>query len=119
MAVPPSLRVSVGCRPTTVTASLMLRVSVTVLPGTSRPLDGDSETAVTEGRRGVDLRAALGQAGEREVGGIAGAVGDGRGVEIDRGGGESGGVLPGGHGVAEGQRIGAGAAAYRWRCRRR
>ena len=36
-------------------------------------------------RRGVDLRAALGQAGEREVGGIAGAVGDGRAVEIDGG----------------------------------
>ena len=29
-------------------------------------------------RRGVDLRAGLGQAGQREVGGIAGAVGDGR-----------------------------------------
>ena len=59
---------------------------------------------------GVDLRAALGEAGEREVGGIAGAVGDGCGVEIDGGGGERGGVLSGGHGVAEGERIGAGAA---------
>ena len=27
---------------------------------------------------GVDLRAGLGQAGQRQVGGIAGAVGDGR-----------------------------------------
>ena len=59
---------------------------------------------------GVDLRAALGQAGEREVGGIAGAVRDGGGVEIDGGGGKGGGVLPGADSVAEGQRIGAGAA---------
>ena len=62
---------------------------------------------------------SLGQAGEREVGGIAGAVGDGCRVEIDGGGGEGRGVLPGGDGVAEGERIGAGAAGYRWRCRRR
>ena len=48
------------------------------------------------GRRdGVDLRAALGQAGEREIGGVAGAVGDGRRVEIDGGGGKRRGVLPG------------------------
>ena len=46
-------------------------------------------------RRGIDLRTALGQAGERQIGGIAGTVGDGGGVEIDRGGGESGGVLSG------------------------
>ena len=59
---------------------------------------------------GVDLRAALGQAGEGEIGGIAGTIDDGRGVEIDGGGGQARGVLPGGHGVAEGQRIGAGAA---------
>ena len=62
-------------------------------------------------RYGVDLRAALGQAGEREIGGITGAVGDGRRVEIDGGGGEGRGVLPGADGVAEGERIGAGAAA--------
>ena len=66
----------------------MASVSVTVLPGPQRPPEGDAETAVTDGDCGVDLRAALGQAGEREVGGIAGAVGDGRGVEIDGGGGE-------------------------------
>ena len=45
---------------------------------------------------GVDLRAALGETREREVGGIAGAVGDGCGVEIDGGGGERRGVLAGG-----------------------
>ena len=39
---------------------------------------------------GIDLRAGLGQAGERQIGGIAGAVGDGGGVEIDRGGGQRG-----------------------------
>ena len=43
-----------------------------------------------DGRRhGVDLRAALGQAGEREIGGIAGAVGDGCRVEIDGSGGQA------------------------------
>ena len=62
-------------------------------------------------RSGIDLRAALGQAGQRQVGGIAGPVGDGRGIEIDRGGGQGGRVLPGADGVAEGQRVGAGAAA--------
>ena len=64
------------------------------------------------GRRdGIDLRSALGQAGEREIGGVAGAVGDGRRVEIDGSGGEGRGVLSGADGVAEGQRIGAGATA--------
>ena len=110
MAVPPSLRVSVGVPPATVTASLRLSVSVTVLPALRSPLAGDSVKRRDGRRCGVDLRAALGQAGEREVGGIAGAVGDGRGVEIDGGGGEGRGVLPGGDGVAEGQRIAAGAA---------
>ena len=62
-------------------------------------------------RRGVDLRAALGQAGERQIGGIAGTVGDGGGVEIDRGRRQPGRVLPGAHGVAEGQRRAAGTAA--------
>ena len=59
---------------------------------------------------GVDLRAALGQAGEREIGGIAGAVVDGGGVEIDGGGGEAEVFWPAADGVAEGERIGAGAA---------
>ena len=42
MAVPPSLRVSVGVPPATVTASLRLSVSVTVLPALRSPLEGDS-----------------------------------------------------------------------------
>ena len=63
------------------------------------------------GRRGgVDLRAGLGQAAQRQVGGIARAVSDRRRVEIDRGRREAGRVLPGRHRVAEGQRTGAGAA---------
>ena len=36
-------------------------------------------------RRGIDLRAGLGQAGQRRVGGVAAAVRDGRPVEIERG----------------------------------
>ena len=86
MAVPPSLRVSVGVPPATVTASLRLSVRVTVLPASRSPLDGRLGQRRYRRRRGVDLRAGLGQAGERQVGGIAGAVGDGGGVEIDRGG---------------------------------
>ena len=110
MAVPPSLRVSVGVPPATVTASLRFSVRVTVLPALRSPLAGDSTSEEIVGVDGVDLRAALGQAGEREIGGIAGAVGDGRGVEIDRGGGEGRRCSVRRHGVAEGQRIGAGAA---------
>ena len=56
------------------------------------------------------MRSALGQAGEREVGGIAGAVGDGRRVEIDGSRGEGRRILAGADGVAEGQRVGAGAS---------
>ena len=48
MAVPPSLRVSVGV-PATATASLRLSVSVIVFPGSSAPLDGEAATPVTEG----------------------------------------------------------------------
>ena len=77
MAVPPSLRVSVGVPPATVTASFRLRVNVTVLPALRSPLAGDLRQRDDGRRCGVDLRAALGQAGEREIGGIAGAVGDG------------------------------------------
>ena len=62
------------------------------------------------GDRGVDLRAGLGQAGERQAGGVAGAVSDGCRVEVDRGHRQGGGVLPGRDRVAEGQRHGAGAA---------
>ena len=60
-------------------------------------------------RRGVDLRAGLGQAAQRQVGGIAGTVGNRGAVEIDRRCRQCSGVLPGRHRVAEGQRI-AGAA---------
>ena len=65
-----------------------------------------------DGRRGgVDLRAALGQAGQRQAGGVAGAVGDrDAGRQVERGGGEGGRVLAGRHGGIEGQRIGARAA---------
>ena len=84
---------------------------MTVLPASRSPLARRLQHIDADHRRGgVDLRAALSQAGERQVGGIAGAVGDGRRVEIDRGRGESGRVLPGADRVAEGQRIGAGAA---------
>ena len=96
--------------PATVTASLRLRVKVTVLPALRSPVAGDLGQRRDGRCYGVDLRAALGETGEREIGGIAGAVGDGRGVEIDGGGGERRGVLAGGHGVAEGERIAAGAA---------
>ena len=54
------------------------------------------------GRSGSGRRAT--------VGGIAGAIRDGRAVEIDRGHRQVGGVLTGRHRVAEGQRTGAGAA---------
>ena len=61
--------------------------------------------------RGVDLQRA-GRVGHRagEIGGIAGAVRDGRPVEIERRHRQVGGVLRRRHRVAEGQRIGAGAA---------
>ena len=63
-----------------------------------------------DGRRdGIDLRSALGQAREREIGGVACTISDARRVEIDGSGGEGRGVLPGADGVAEGERIGAGA----------
>ena len=50
---------------------------MTVLPALRSPLDGDLGQRRDGRRYGIDLRAALGQAGEREIGGIAGAVGDG------------------------------------------
>ena len=82
------------------------------LAGIESPLDGDRRPSDDDRRRrGVDLRAGLGQAGERQIGGIAGAVGDGGAVEIDRRHRQVGGVLTGRNRVAEGQRAGAGAAA--------
>ena len=77
-------------------------------------------------RRGVDLQGA-GRVGHRagEIGGIAGAVRDGRRTEIDRRHRQVGGVLPGRHRVAEGQRarsraacIGRGAAVVERQRRR-
>ena len=76
-------------------------------------------TVVARGRRhrryrrrcGVDLRPGLGQAGERQAGGIAGAVLDGPAVEVDRRRRQRRSVLTGANRVAEGQRIGARAAA--------
>ena len=86
--------------------------------GLSSAAQGNAVVAVDgvvgdDWRRGcsrIDLRANLGEAGERQVDGIAGAVGDGGRVEIDRSGGEGGGVLSGADGVAEGQSAAAGAA---------
>ena len=97
--------------PATVTASLRLSVIGDGLAGVEVAARGRLHQRRYRRRRGVDLRAALGQAGERQVGGIAGAIGDGGRVEIDRGGGQSRRVLAGRHRVAEGQRAGAGAAA--------
>ena len=114
MAVPPSLRVSVGVPPATVTASLRLSVSVTVLPASRSPLRCDAgPDATTDATVGVVVSICgplWVRPDERQVGGIAGAVGDGRRIEIDRGGGEAGRVLAGADGIAEGQRTGAGAA---------
>ena len=101
---------SVGVPPATVTASLEVERQRDGLAGIEVAARRVTPPATRSSACGVDLRAALGQAGEREVGGIAGAVGDGRRIEIDGGRGEGGGVLPGADGVAEGERIGAGAA---------
>ena len=62
-------------------------------------------------RRGIDLRAALGQADKRQVGGIAGTISDGRRIEIDRRRHQVRRVLPSRNHIAEGQRTGAGPAA--------
>ena len=82
-----------------------------VWPAPRSPLDGDSmiDVAAGVGRMSI-CGPALGQAGQRQVGGVARPVMDRRAVEVDRRGGERGGVLPGRHRVAEGQRSGARAA---------
>ena len=85
-------------------------VSVTVLPALRSPLEGDPHNRVDHRRRGIDLRAALGQATERRVDSIAGTVGDGRGIEIDCGRCESRRVLSGADNVAEGEGVAARAA---------
>ena len=94
---------------------MRFRVSVTVLPASRSPLPllipvPDPTTDDMVGVPGIDLRAALGQAGERQVGSVAGPIGDAGGVQIDRGGGEGGGVLSRTDGVVEGQCAGAGTA---------
>ena len=96
--------------PATVTASLKVSVSVTVLPALKSPLEGRLHNRVDHRCRGIDLRAALGQATERRVDSIAGAIGDGRGIEIDRGRCESRRVLAGADNVAEGEGVAARAA---------
>ena len=111
MAVPPSLRVSVGVPPVTVTASLRLSVSVTVLPALRSPLAGDSVSEEIVGVGGVDLKRAgrVGHGAGHGRGG-AGAIGDRTAVGVvgrDR---QVGRVLPSAYGVAEGECIGAGAA---------
>ena len=83
---------------------------MTVLPALRSPVAGVSVKRRDGRRRGVDLRAALGQAGEREIGGIAGAVLMVAELRLTAVAARLGGVLPGAHGVAEGQRIAAGAA---------
>ena len=110
MAVPPSLRVSVGVPPATVTASLRLSVSVTVLPALRSPLAGNSASDEIVGvvvsicgplwvRPVSDRLAALPApsvtVAELRLTAVA--------VEVGR-------VLPGADGVAEGQRAGARAA---------
>ena len=62
-------------------------------------------------RRGADLQAGGVRHGTGQDCGVAGAVGDGRAVgRLTRSDRQRRGVLPGRHRVAEGQRIGAGAA---------
>ena len=70
--------------PATVTASLRLSVSVTVLPALRSPLEGDSTSDETVGVVVSICGPLWVRPREREIGGIAGAIGDGRGVEIDR-----------------------------------
>ena len=110
MAVPPSLSVSVGVPPADRHRLAQVERQRDGLAGIEVAARGRLRQRRDGRRGGVDLRAALGQAGEREIGGIAGAVLNGGAVEVYRRRRQVGGVLPGGHGVAEGQRIGAGAA---------
>ncbi len=70
--------------PATVTASLRFSVSVIVLPASRSPLEGDSTTNDTVGVVVSICGADLGRAGQRQVGVVAGAIRDGRRIEIDR-----------------------------------
>ena len=113
--MPPSLSVSVGVPPATVTASLRFSVSVTTLPTPRSPDPAvmpvpDATTEDTVGAVVSICGPRLGQARQREAGGVASTVLDGRGAEIDRRHRQTGGVLAGPDRVAEGQRVGTVAA---------
>ena len=105
----PSLSVSVGVPPVvlTVTASVVVRVKVTVLPASRSPLDGDSAIALIVGVV-VSTMTPVNVSGRPDgAQRIAGEVGDRAG---DPGYLKRSGVLPSPDRVAEHQRTGAGAA---------
>ena len=114
--MPPSLRVRVGVPPETVTASFKFTVRVTTLPTPMSPEPAVMPVpeATTDDTEGVVVSICSVPAGlvtaPGEVSRGAGAVRDGGRVEVDRGDRQVGGVLAGRNRVAEGQRIGAGAA---------
>ena len=114
--MPPSLSVSVGVPPATVTASLRFTVSVTTLPASRSPAPAvmpvpDATTEATVGAvvSICSVPAGLVTAPERLAALPAPSLMVAA-VEIDRRHRQVGGVLAGPHRVAEGQRIGAGAA---------
>ena len=118
--MPPSLSVSVGVPPgVTVTASLVSSVSVTVLPASRSPLEGLSTSDEIVGV----VVSICGPVWVRPVSDRLAALPapscDGAAVEIDRGGGQRRGVLPGANRVAEGQRSWCRSRRYRSRCCRR
>ena len=87
-------------------SAVPLRLTVLLALTVSVPITGAAGTVVSICR----VPAGLGhRAGE--IGHIAGTVGDACRIEIDRGHRQVGGVLSGSHGIAEGQRIAARAAA--------
>ena len=89
----------------------MFSVSVTVWSAPRSALAGKSTTDVTVGVV-VSICGPLWVRPLRDrLAALPAAVGDTGGVEIDRGGGKRGRVLAGGHGVAECERVGTGAAA--------
>ena len=79
VAVPSCACAIVNCHGTVVVERLPLRLIVL------SPLTVSFAMTGAAGVVRIDLRAGLGQAAERQVGGIAGAVGDGGGIEIDGG----------------------------------
>ena len=114
--MPPSLSVSVGVPPATVTASLRFSVSVTILPALRSPAPElmPVPDATTDDTVGVVVSicrvpAGLVTAPVRLAALPAPSV-TVAAVEIDRRHRQVGGVLPGRHRVAEGQRARARAA---------